>query len=253
MVVGHYFTMETDVEVLKINKQDAVWFLQLNRPSKHNALDTTLTSALLNTLNEIKTTQACKAVVLYGAGPSFCAGADTSEFKGFAADKSKANVRADLTTNLHRVFSSLPQPIIAAVHGYALGGGAGLALACDCVVIEKSAKFGYPELKHGISPAIVMSNLVRQLGRKQAFELVSTGRILSGDELLAWGGANSSVSGIEDTLMLATEMASKWASYSSSAMSVTKRLFYRCADLPLQQGLDCGHDTNIIMRSFANN
>lgn len=238
------------MEVLNISKRDAVWFLQMNRPTKHNALDTALTSSLLNVLNEIKDSNSCKAVVLHGAGQSFCAGADTSEFKGFSADPSLANKRADLTTALHSVFSLLPQPVIAAVHGYALGGGAGLALACDCVVVEKSAKFGYPELKHGISPAIVMSNLVRQLGRKQAFELVSTGRLLNGDELLAWGAANQSIEGIDATLEAATAIANKWAGFSASAMAITKKLFYRCADLTLQQGLECGHDTNIIMRSF---
>lgn len=239
------------MDELTIEQQDAVWILTMNRPAKHNALNTALTQALLQALEDANQAADCRAVVLAGAGPSFCAGADTSEFRGFGEHQEGALARADLTMKVHRIFSTLSKPVVAAVHGNALGGGAGLAIACDAVIAESGTKFGYPELKHGICPAIVMANLTRQLGPKRAFELVSTGRLLDGGEMAAWGLANSCRDGNEHVLQAALDVARTWAAYSRHAVAATKRLFYRCVDLDLQAGLECGRDTNVMMRTFS--
>jgi len=243
--------LEGNMNSLIKQEQAGVWILGMNRPDKHNALDTSLTLALLETLREARESARCRAIVLHGIGPSFCAGADTSEFKGFEEGRERAAHRAAQTTALHEVFNLLPQPVVAAVHGNALGGGAGLALACDLLVAAETTRFGYPELRHGICPAIVMGNLTRQLGRKQAFELVSTGRILSGGELHAWGLANQVVLHPDACLQAAMALAERWAEFSAPAMAATKRLFYRCADATLAEALQCGLDTNIMMRSFS--
>jgi enoyl-CoA hydratase/carnithine racemase len=188
--------------------------------------------------------------VLHGNGKSFCAGADTGEFKSFAPDAGNVAIdRADLTTTLHLAFSRVPKPIVAAVHGNALGGGAGLALACDMVVMAEDARFGYPELKHGIVAAVVLANLVRQAGLKHAFELVSMAEPIDGRRALALGLANRACPP-DRVLDEALDIAGKLASWSPAAMATTKRTFYRAADLPLEAALDVGRDANIMMRSF---
>ncbi|WP_345797467.1 enoyl-CoA hydratase/isomerase family protein [Castellaniella sp. MT123] len=238
------------MDELKIEQQDGIWLLKMNRPTRHNALNTALTQALLQALEDANQAASCRAVVLAGEGPSFCSGADTSEFRGFGEHPEGALARADLTMRVHQIFSTLAKPVVAAIHGNALGGGAGLAVACDMVIAESGTRFGYPELKHGICPAIVMANLTRQLGQKHAFELVSTGRLLSGREMESWGLANSCLDGEAQVLQAALDVARKWASYSRHAVGATKRLFYRCVDLSLTEGLECGRDTNVMMRTF---
>lgn len=237
--------------VLEIeNPAAGVRLLRMNRPEKHNALNSDLTEALLRALQEAGTDDDCRAIVLTGAGKSFCAGADTSEFAGLSdADGTLALARADLTTRLHAVFNETDRPIIAAVRGNALGGGAGLMLACDMVVAAEDMRFGYPELRHGIVPAVVMANLVRQLGRKTAFALVATGRLLDGREAAELGLANESV-GADAVTDRALEIATGLAAWSPVALRTTKRLFYRVADLPLAAALQVGRDTNIVMRGF---
>jgi enoyl-CoA hydratase/carnithine racemase len=151
---------------LLIEDRGAVRILIMNRPDKHNALNTELTQRLLDALRSAESDSSINAVVLTGAGKSFCAGADTTEFSSLVPeDPSAVTRRADLTTSLHLIFSQMSKPVISAVRGNALGGGAGLAIACDMVVMADTVRFGYPELKHGIVAAVVLANLVRQLGK----------------------------------------------------------------------------------------
>ena len=142
---------------LIIEDLGTVRLLRLNRPEKHNALNTALTTALLDALRQADRDDAVRAVVLTGNGKSFCAGADTGEFSALTPEQPDAVLRrADLTTDLQLVFSRMVKPVIGAVHGNALGGGAGLALACDLTVMAEDVRFGYPELRHGIVAAVVM-------------------------------------------------------------------------------------------------
>ncbi|MDR5752440.1 MULTISPECIES: enoyl-CoA hydratase/isomerase family protein [unclassified Caballeronia] len=245
----------TSTDSLLIEDRAAVRLLTMNRPDKRNALNNELTQALLDALEAADRDPSVKAIVLAGAGQAFCAGADIKEFGGFvnAGDSSSAAQaaldRAHLTTNLHRVFSQLGKPVIGAAQGYAMGGGAGLALACDMLVAGESLKLGYPELKHGIVAAIVMANLVRQVGRKTAFELVSLGESVDAARALSLGLANRVVADAE-LVDAAVGIAERLAACDASAMAATKRLFHRVADLPLQQALDASLDTNMMMRSF---
>ncbi|OZI17861.1 enoyl-CoA hydratase [Bordetella genomosp. 7] len=236
---------------LQIENQDAVRILCMNRPDKHNALNTALTQALLDALRAADRDSTVRAVVLAGNGRSFCAGADTREFAGLTAQHADAvSRRAELTTELHQVFSLMGKPVVSAVHGNALGGGAGLALACDMTVAADDMRFGYPELRHGIVAAVVMANLVRQVGRKQAFELVALAEPIDGARALALGLANRVVPAgqVRDT---ALELARRMAAWDPAAMKLTKRSFHRAADLGLAEALAVGRDANTIMRSFG--
>jgi enoyl-CoA hydratase/carnithine racemase len=235
---------------LLIENRGAVRILTMNRPDKHNALNTELTQGLLDALRAAEADSGINAVVLTGAGKSFCAGADTSEFSSLAPDDPGAVTRrADLTTSLHLVFSQMAKPVISAVRGNALGGGAGLAIACDMVVMADTVRFGYPELKHGIVAAVVLANLVRQLGKKQAFELVAMADPIDGPRALALGLCNRVVPN-SDVLDVALQIADRLAEWSPIAMATTKRTFHRAADLTLAQALEVGRDANVMMRGF---
>lgn len=235
---------------LLTENRGAVRLLTLNRPDKHNALNTALTQALLDALRAAETDETVNAVVLTGAGKSFCAGADTTEFSALVPeDPSAVTRRADLTTSLHLVFSQMSKPVISAVRGNALGGGAGLAIACDMVIMADTVRFGYPELKHGIVAAVVLANLVRQVGKKQAFELVAMAEPIDGARAVELGIANR-VAADGEVLEVAMEMAERLAGWSPIAMATTKRTFHRVADLSLAQALDVGRDANVMMRGF---
>ncbi len=236
--------------VLLSEKKDGVLVLTMNRPQKHNALNTDLTQQLLDAITSSELDPEVRALVLVGQSPSFCAGADTTEFSSLTPqDPQAVQARADLTMALHLSFSKISKPVIAAVTGNALGGGAGLALACDMVVMAEDAKFGYPELKHGIVAAVVLANLVRQMGPKKAFELVSSASPINGFKAQELGLVNQVVP-TPEVLPTAMALAKSLAAWSPMAMATTKRTFYRAMDLSLSQALEVGRDANIMMRGF---
>jgi enoyl-CoA hydratase/carnithine racemase len=235
---------------LLIENHGAVRVLTMNRPDKLNALNFALTRALVEGLQAADADDSVAGIILAGAGRGFCAGADTSEFKDLTPDNQRlVEERAQLTMSLHRMFSQLGKPVISAVNGFAMGGGAGLAIACDMAVAGAGAKFAYPEVKHGIVAAIVMPNLVRQIGRKAAFELLATGQTISAERALALGMVNRVVPD-EKLLEEAIALAQTVAGYSRQSMSTTKALFHEVVDLPLMAALDRGRETNARMRSF---
>ena len=226
----------------------AVRILTMNRPEKRNALNFELTQGLLDALRAADADDSVGAIVLTGAGQGFCAGADLNEFKDLGAGVAAEN-RAELTMQLHLTFTRISKPVVAAINGHAMGGGAGIAIASDLAVMAEGAKLGYPEPKHGIVAAIVMANLVRQAGRKAAFELVGTGEPVNAQRALALGLVNRVVPSAE-LMAVALQFAQKLAAISRPAMQLTKQLFHEAADLPLLQALERGRDANKRMRSF---
>jgi enoyl-CoA hydratase/carnithine racemase len=238
----------SDPDFLLLENRAAVRILTMNRPDKRNALNTALTEQLLDALRAADADESVAAVILTGAGPGFCAGADLTEFKDLQ-NEDLAEKRAELTMQLHLVFSQMKKPVVTAINGPAMGGGAGLAIAGDLAVMAENAKLGYPETRHGIVAAIVLGNLVRQVGRKAAFELVALGEPISAARALQLGMVNRVVPGsvlLEEALF----MAEKLAAVSPPAMAETKRLFHEVADLSLAEALERGRDANKRMRSF---
>ena len=234
--------------ILQLEDVGAVRILTLNRPEKRNALDTSLTSALLESLRSADADEDVRCVVLTGAGKGFCAGADLGEMKSIL-DPKAADRRTELTMQLHLAFSKMVTPVVTAINGAAMGGGAGLAIAGDLAVMAESATLGYPEVKHGIVAAIVMANLVRQVGRKAAFELAALGEPIDARRALALGMVNRVVPDAR-VLEEAIALAKKLADVDRAAMAQTKHLFHEVADLPLEQALEKGRDANRRMRSF---
>ena len=233
---------------LLVEDRGGVRLLTMNRPDKRNALNSELTQALLDAVRAAEREENVGCLVLTGAGPGFCAGADLSEFKGLQ-DPNAAQARAELTMQLQLSFSRISKPVVTAINGAAMGGGAGLALAADLALMAQSAKLGYPEVKHGIVAAIVMANLVRQVGRKAAFELVSLGEPVDAAKALALDMVNRVVPDA-DLLPQSLAIAEKLAAFPRPAVQETKRLFHEVADLALEPALERGRDANKRMRNF---
>ncbi len=237
-------------ECIVVEDRGAVRIIRMNRPDKLNALNTELTQGLLDALNATDGDDAVRAVVLAGEGKGFCAGADLSEFKDLTPDQQhRVLARADLTCRLQSKLQEMKKPVVSAVQGAAVGGGAGLAIGCDMMVAGADLKFGYPELKHDIVPALVMTGLQRQLGRKAAFEMVSLGRLIGAEEAQALGLANRVVR-TDAVIDTALEIANQWAKANPMAMAAAKALFYRVADLPFDAAMAAGRDVNALMRGF---
>ena len=236
--------------VLLREDRGRVRILTLNRPEKLNALNTELTEALLAWLKESDRDESVSVIVLTGAGRAFCAGADIGEFKDLTPDQAaRVENRAQLTMQSHLVFSQIRTPVIAAVRGAAMGGGAGLALACDMVVASETMKLGYPEIKHAILPAIVLTNLARQIGRKAAFELVTNGEPLTAARAYELGAVNKVVADarlMDEALALAASLAA----FKPEALFAIKQLFHKVVDLPLAEGLEEGRKANVAMRAM---
>jgi enoyl-CoA hydratase/carnithine racemase len=234
--------------ILRLEDVDAVRILTLNRPDKRNALDIHLTSALLESLRSADAEDGVRCVVLTGAGKAFCAGADLGEMKN-VLDPKAADQRTDLTVQLHLAFSKMVTPVVTAINGAAMGGGAGLAIAGDLAVMGESATLGYPEVKHNIVAAIEMANLVRQVGRKAAFELAALGEPISAQRALALGMVNRVVPD-ERVREEALGFAQKLAAVDRAAMAQTKHLFHEVTDLALEPALKRGGEVNKRMRNF---
>ena len=236
--------------MILVEDRDAVRVLTLNRAEKRNALNTALTQALLDALRAADADDSVGCVLLTGAGQGFCAGADLAEFKDLTPEKQHlVEARAELTMQLHLAFPRLSKPVVTAINGAAMGGGAGLAIAGDLAVMAEGASLGYPETKHGIVAATVMANLVRQAGRKAAFELVALGEPIGARRALELGLVNRVVPAAR-LMDEALALAQKLAAASRPAMRLTKQLFHEAADLPLEQALERGREANKKMRAF---
>ncbi|WP_020667401.1 enoyl-CoA hydratase/isomerase family protein [Amycolatopsis nigrescens] len=243
-------SVTTDTSVLLVEDRDHVRVLTLNRPDKLNALNTELTGALDRALVAADREPGVRAVVLTGNGRGFCAGADLTEFDALTPANPDAVLdRAELTAAVLGRLQRIRKPVISAVRGAAVGGGAGLAIGADMAVAGTDLKLGYPELRHSIVPALVMTGLQRQLGRKLAFELISTGRLLDATEAAGHGLVNRVVAA-DEVLATAVGIAQRWAEVEPRALHAAKDLFYRVADLPHDAAMRAGQDVNALMRGF---
>jgi enoyl-CoA hydratase/carnithine racemase len=210
---------------------DGVADVRLNRPDKINALDMGMFGALVEVGEELKANPSVRAVVLSGEGRGFCAGLDFASFQAMASTdgpQSRTNTkRSDESprglaqreegriTNQGQqacyVWTEMPAPVIAAVHGVALGGGAQLALACDLRIMAPDAQLSILEIRWGLSPDMTGTQMLpRLVGLDVAKELAFTGRMVGGEEAVQLGLATRvSASPREDALALAHEIAGK--------------------------------------------
>jgi methylglutaconyl-CoA hydratase len=220
----------------------------LNQPEKRNALNDQLISDLKNALGTADNDKAVRVIAVSGAGKDFCSGADLSalqKISGASVDENARDARA-----LMEVFTLIREiqvPVVAAVHGSALAGGCGLASACDLVVASASARFGYPEVKIGFVPAMVMAILRRNVSEKQAFELLTRGKQIGAEEARQMGLVNQ-VFADESFEQDVAEYLSPFTKVSRSAVALTKVLLYQMDGMAFREALETGTDVNIIAR-----
>jgi methylglutaconyl-CoA hydratase len=157
--------------------------ITLNRPEVRNALDRATADALRDAIERLGRSADIRVIAIAGNGPDFCAGADLAALERLIDAPREAHVEdATALGNVFIALRSATVPTVALVHGRALAGGAGLASACDMVLAREDARFGYPEVRVGFVPAMVMTMLRRAVGEKRAFDLVATGRELDAHE-----------------------------------------------------------------------
>lgn len=226
-----------------------VLHLTLNRPEKRNAIDRLMVDQLLERLDAADLDSKVKVVVLRGAGSDFCAGADLGELLGSVDASEEEHLRDAL--RLGQVFvriRQIPKPFVAAVHGRALAGGCGLALACDMVIARSDATLGYPEIARGFVPAMVMALLRRSVGEKAAFDLAASGRLVGAAQAREMGLV-SRVVPPEQFEAEVMHLAESLASSSVTALALTKRLFYAIDMMDFSEAVRLGAKVNALARS----
>jgi methylglutaconyl-CoA hydratase len=222
--------------------------LTLDRPERRNALSAELVVELTAAFRRAEADDAIRVIALRGAGPDFCAGADLQEVhesvnEGVLANLENAAALGDLFLTMRR----LAKPIVAVVHGRALAGGCGLATACDLVVASASASFGYPEVRIGFVPAMVMAILRRSMGETRAFELVALGRSIEAATAAEYGMVNRVWPDAEFEAE-ADEFLGDLAGASVSAVALTKRLLYQIDGASFEAAIGAGADVNALAR-----
>lgn len=222
--------------------------LVLNRPERRNALNGELVRQLTEAIEEVGSESRTTVIALRGAGSDFCSGADLAEIH----DAIEAGILENLaeTDRLAALFIAMrrsPAVIVAAVQGRALAGGCGLATACDLVLASDDAHFGYPEVQLGFVPAMVMAILRRNCGEKQAFEMLTTGRVYTAAEARRIGIVNE-VFAAEQFETESARFIEELGGRSASALRLIKRLFYHQDSLSFEAGIRAGSDVNVLAR-----
>lgn len=226
----------------------SVAFITLNRPEKRNALNDAVVRSVKSALRESSAKEAVRVVVITGAGQDFCSGADLEALKKISDASVSENVDdARSLMELFELVRQVPVPVVAAVKGRALAGGCGLASACDLIVAADSARFGYPEVKIGFVPAMVLSILKRNVSEKRAFELLTRGAEISAEEAKEIGLVNQifDIESFDNDLKL---YLSAFEKLSKSAVALTKTLLYQTDGMSFSAALETGVDVNVIAR-----
>ncbi len=222
--------------------------ITLNRPAKRNALTDEVIAGIMEGLREADSDERTRAIVITGSGNDFCSGADLSALKTISEASVEENIEdARSLMELFLLIRKVRVPVVAAVRGRALAGGCGLASACDMVIASTSARFGFPEVKIGFVPAIVMAILRRNVSEKRAFELITLGEEIGAEEANQIGLVNR-VFNDETFDQEIAAYVHRFEKTSKSAVLLTKSLLYQIDGLAFLEALETGVDVNVIAR-----
>jgi methylglutaconyl-CoA hydratase len=230
--------------VILYTAEGGIASITLNRPEKRNALNAELLVALREALQRAADDPAVRLLLIQGAGKDFCAGLDLSEVTSTEED---ALASARRLGELFIAMRRHAKPIVAAVRGRALGGGAGLATASDLILAVESAQFGYPEVKLGFIPAIVTTMLRRSVGERQAFELAVGGEQIHARQAQTMGLINQVYPDVEFESAV-QRYVSALAEKSATAMSLAKGLLYQMDGLSFEAAIEAGVQANALAR-----
>jgi enoyl-CoA hydratase len=214
--------------------ESQISLVQLNRPKDLNALNFQLMSELRDALRQLDKNESVRVIIITGNEQSFAAGADIKQM----ADKTAIDMlRIDQSSTWDDIRKT-KKPIIAAVSGFALGGGCELAMTCDMIIASETAKFGQPEIKIGVMPgAGGTQRLTKAIGKVKAMELVLTGRFISAEEALHYKLVNKVVP-VEMYLREAVQLAKEIAQMSPIAVRLAKESINRSFETNLDEGLN---------------
>ncbi len=230
------------MEAVLYEVSERVATLTLNRPERRNALSSALVDGLLARFQDLRDVDEVGAIVLTGAGPkAFCAGGDLAD--GLSGGKGGAlgtRERRGRFGALLEAMHGCGKPVIGAIAGDALGGGFGLAMACDMLVVADDARLGTPEIRLGLFPHVILAELMRDFPRKLLAELVFTGRRVSAEELRAVGIVNRVVPRAQ-VLEEARQLAAQVASFSPAILRLGKDGWSAAADQAFPDALRTLH------------
>ncbi len=224
--------------------------ITLNRPEKRNAISFELIDDLLRALDNVAKSNAI-ILILTGAGKAFCSGLDLENLKALLGRTREQNLQDSRTmVQLFRTLYEFPKVTIAAVNGAAIAGGTGLALLCDFTLAVPEAKFGYTEVRIGFVPAIVSTFLLRQVGEKQARDLLLTGRLFDAEEAARLGLVNEIIPG-EQLMARARALAALLIENSAASLKATKKLLTDHARAELDAQIESAIRENAGIRETA--
>jgi len=234
------------LQYLELEQHDSVALLRLNRPEVLNALCGGLMRELATTLAQLDGDKSVAVIVLTGNDRAFAAGADISEMQD--ADYAFMLEDGGLTRYCDSI-ASCNKPVIAAVAGYALGGGCELAMMCDFIIAADNARFGQPEITIGTVPGFGGSQrLTRLVGKSKAMDMCLTGRMMDAAEAER-SGLVSRVEPLDSYLQVALAAAAKIAGYSRPVVSMAKQLVDMALETPLTQGI--ASERQVFKATFA--
>jgi enoyl-CoA hydratase len=223
------------MEFIKVTAQyePGIALIQLNRPKELNALNPQLMQEVRDTLQQFDKDEAIKVIIITGNEQAFAAGADIKQM----ADKSAIDMQVMDQFSTWDQIRKTKKPIIAAVSGFALGGGCEFVMTCDMVIASETAKFGQPEIKIGTMPgAGGTQRLTKAVGKAKAMELILTGRFISAQEAHFYGLVNKVVP-VEMYLQEAVTLAREIAQMSTIAVQLAKEAVNRSFETQLDEGL----------------
>lgn len=219
--------------VLVERPRSGVVTITLNRPDKRNALSIPMLEQLCEAVEAASADETARAIVFRGAGNVFCAGLDLAE----AQDTTRSHQSAELVSRMLSSVYHAPQVTIAAVHGAAIAGGAGLMSACDIALAAAGSKFGYPEVRRGLVAGLVMTFLRRQVAERHARELLLLGEIISSERAVEIGLINRELPSdmLDEAVDFTVNQVLKGA---PTAVRITKRFFDSLHQRPVPEDLD---------------
>jgi methylglutaconyl-CoA hydratase len=233
---------------IRVAVEGAIGRITLARPEKKNALDRATADELAEALFALSESPV-SVVAIDGEGPDFCTGADLAALEQMLDASRQVHLEdAKALGHVFHTIRRMEKPVVALVKGRAYAGGAGLATACDIVLAHEDARFAYPEVTIGFVPAMVMTILRRSVGEKHAFDLVSTGRILTADQARDIGLVSRVFAASEFT-GLSQAVLEQLAKQPRSAMAATKSLFYKLDNLGFLDGISAGIVANADARA----
>ncbi len=231
-------------DCLQVERRGAFWFARLNRPDKRNALSEPMLQALLQLCDRLESDAGARALVLWGAGGHFCAGADFGRFLELLSAPAGAGAGADPIVEHNRYFgtvlerlASLPVATLGVVRGAAMGGGCGLAAVMDRVIATDDATFALPEVTLGVIPAQIAPFIARRAGTTQARWLMLSAARLDARAAAAAGLVDAVVSGAALQEAVQDELR-RLAAAEPAALRATRQLVSRNLELPLPAALD---------------